>query len=54
VPLDNAEAAAAAARTLLDRTDMIAGAARETALTRFSARAEAEGIDAVYQSLWQG
>ncbi len=54
VPLDNAEAAAAAARELLDRTDMIAGAARQTALTRFSARAEAEGIDAVYQSLWQG
>ncbi|QFT60310.1 GDP-mannose-dependent alpha-(1-6)-phosphatidylinositol monomannoside mannosyltransferase [Sulfitobacter sp. THAF37] len=54
VPLDNAEAAAAAAKALLERHDTIAEAARHTALTRFSARAEADGIDAVYQSLWHG
>lgn len=52
VALDNAQAAAQAALTLLSRSDDIATAARDVAQTRFSARAEADGIDAVYQELW--
>lgn len=51
---EDPQAAAAAISTLLDRTDDIATAARQSAIARFSARTEADGIDAVYQSLWQG
>ncbi|NNE53634.1 MAG: glycosyltransferase family 4 protein [Sulfitobacter sp.] len=52
VPLDKAEAAAAAARDLLGRVDEIAPLAREIAKSHFSAEAEADGIDRVYQALW--
>lgn len=46
-----------AARILLTepaRFKAAADAARQVALHRFSARAEADGIDALYQSLWSG
>ncbi|MDF1728631.1 MAG: glycosyltransferase family 4 protein [Sulfitobacter sp.] len=52
VPLEEAEAAEAACRTLLAQTDRIAPSARALAETQFSAQSEAEGIDAVYQDLW--
>ncbi len=53
VPLEDAEAAAFAAQEMLDRKNA-AAAARDVALNSFSATREADGIDAVYQSLWQG
>ncbi|MAM24444.1 MAG: lipopolysaccharide biosynthesis protein [Rhodobacteraceae bacterium] len=53
VPPDDPAAAAAAAETLLsDATPARSALIRKLAESRFSARAEAEGIDAVYQSLW--
>lgn len=55
VPLDAATEAAEAARALLTdpaRHAAMAKAAREVAEVSFSARAEAEGIEAVYQGLW--
>jgi mannosyltransferase len=55
VPLEAAEAAAEAARTILRdpaRHAQMAQDARDIALHSFSARAEAEGIEAVYQALW--
>ena len=57
VPLDAPAEAADAARALLSdpaRYDAAARAAREIALERFSARAEADGIGAVYDGLWSG
>jgi mannosyltransferase len=48
-----AEAAADAAAALLDRTEEAARTARQIAVHRFSARTEAEGIEAVYQELWE-
>lgn len=53
VPLEDAAAAAEHARQLLAQTDCLAPAARAVAQAQFSARAEADGIDAVYQALWQ-
>lgn len=55
VPQEAPEAAAEAALALLTRAEHpdLAEAAREVAERRFSARAEADGIDAVYQELWQ-
>lgn len=47
----DAASAADAAADLLSRTDL-AQAARHIAETRFSAVSEADGVDAVYQSLW--
>ena len=53
VPHDDPEAAAAAAEALLPTiTPARRRLIREVAETRFSARAEADGIDTVYQSLW--
>lgn len=55
VPLESAAQAADAAHALLtepDRHAAAARAAREVALARFSARAEADGIGAVYDALW--
>ncbi len=55
VPQDAPDAAAQAARALLcepGRLDAMAQAARDVALNSFSARAEADGIEAVYQELW--
>lgn len=49
---DAAEAAEAASALMIRAG--IAQAARHTAETRFGAAAEADGIDAVYQSLWAG
>ena len=55
VPLGAAEAAAQAALSLLEREDQAAlsEAARHWAEQRFSARAEADGIEAVYNALWE-
>ncbi len=59
VPHNAPDAAAEAAAALLARADEadqaagLAQAARAVAQDRFSARAEADGIDAVYQDLWQ-
>jgi len=55
VPLGAAEAAAHAALSLLRREDQAAlsDAARRWAEGRFSARAEADGIEAVYNALWE-
>ena len=55
-PTQNApEGAAEAAAALLDHAEQtdLAKAARDLAERRFSARAEADGIDAVYRELWQ-
>ncbi|MFV1600608.1 MULTISPECIES: glycosyltransferase family 4 protein [unclassified Phaeobacter] len=55
VPLEAAEAAAAAADRLLSTPDQLLDfgrAGRDLAVTTFSASAEADGIDAVYQDLW--
>ncbi|MEY8837444.1 glycosyltransferase family 4 protein [Cribrihabitans sp. XS_ASV171] len=56
VPVGAAEAAAQAALDLLQpaRHAEAAQAAREVAEASFSARAEAEGIEAVYRELWSG
>lgn len=57
IPQDRPQAAAEAARAILTdpaRHAAMAGAARELAATRFSARAEAAGIAAVYDQLWSG
>lgn len=55
VPLD-ASAASAAAQAWLSGTNFKkeTTTTRKIAETRFSARAEADGIDTVYQELWQG
>lgn len=55
VPLGAAEAAAQAALSLLEREDQTAlsEAARHWAEHRFSARTEADGIEAVYNALWE-
>ncbi|NUH66219.1 glycosyltransferase family 4 protein [Sulfitobacter sp. S0837] len=55
VPQNAPEAAAEAAMALLDRAERtdLAQSARDLAEHRFSARAEADGIDAVYRELWQ-
>ncbi len=55
VAQEAASEAAESARTLLDnaaRHTAMSAAAREIAESSFSARAEAEGIEAVYQALW--
>lgn len=55
VPLDAAKDAADAARAILtdpDRHAAFSKDARDVAQHSFSARAEADGIDAVYQQLW--
>lgn len=54
VPQEAPDAAAEAALALLAREDQtaLAQAARDVAERRFSARAEAEGIEAVYRELW--
>ena len=55
VPDDDAAAAADALQTLLcqpARLDSMARAARDTALTAFSAKAEADAIAEVYAALW--
>lgn len=51
---DQAAEAALALLTDVDRHTAMARAARQTALDRFSARAEAAGIETVYQGLWDG
>ncbi|NNK78087.1 MAG: glycosyltransferase family 4 protein [Litoreibacter sp.] len=56
VALEDAAAAATAAKSLLSRDDLYdaaARAARDVAQSSFSASAEAAGIEAVYQELWQ-
>ncbi|UOA31431.1 Mannosylfructose-phosphate synthase [Sulfitobacter sp. DSM 110093] len=55
VPLGAAEAASHAALSLLAQEDQAAlkDAARRWAVGRFSARAEADGIEAVYNALWE-
>lgn len=53
VPQENADAAAQAAQALLAHPADLTQAARAVAQTRFSAKAEADGIDAVYCALWQ-
>ena len=55
VAQDAADAAADAALALLARADLpdMAQQARAWAESRFSARAEADGIEAVYNALWQ-
>ncbi|MGB7241087.1 MAG: glycosyltransferase family 4 protein [Sulfitobacter sp.] len=54
VPLDAPDAAADAALGLMENADFdtMAMTAREIADTQFSARIEADGIEAVYQQLW--
>ncbi|WP_192967102.1 glycosyltransferase family 4 protein [Phycobacter azelaicus] len=55
VPLDDAAAAAEAARSILDDADrhaQMAQDARDIAEHSFSVRSEAEGIEAVYHALW--
>ena len=55
VPLEAAQAGAEAARAILSdpaRHVQMARDARDIALHSFSARAEADGIEAVYQALW--
>lgn len=52
VPLEDAIAAAEYARQLLSQTESIAPVARDVAQAQFSAEREADGIDAVYQTLW--
>ena len=52
VPKTDAEAAADAALALLPRANDLSRAARQIAVERFSAGAEADGIDRVYQTLW--
>jgi mannosyltransferase len=55
VPQEFTEAAAEAARAILtdpDRYAAMAAAARDLAVASFSARAEAHGIETVYQQLW--
>jgi mannosyltransferase len=53
VPLEDASAAAEAARQLLEEgQSRRSEAARQIATDRFSAKAEADGIEAVYQQLW--
>lgn len=47
-------AAAQAVAEMLSRTQTAGTAAREAAQTHFSAQREADGIDAVYQALWEG
>lgn len=54
VPPDQAAEATRALLTDPARFDAAARAAREVALDRFSARAEADGIGAVYDRLWSG
>ena len=49
----DATTAAEAAMALLSRGDLVADTTN-IAKTRFSAQSEADGIDAVYQSLWAG
>ncbi|MFT6674616.1 MAG: mannosyltransferase [Sulfitobacter sp.] len=53
VPVENAAAAADAVSQMLELRATLAPAARDVALHSFSAKAEADGIDAVYQSLWR-
>lgn len=52
VPLGDSAAGAEAASDLLTRTARLSPLARQIATENFSARTEAEGINAVYQSLW--
>ncbi|WP_370401817.1 glycosyltransferase family 4 protein [Sulfitobacter sp. JB4-11] len=52
VPLEDAAGAAACARQMLEQTEDIAPNARAVAEAQFSAKREADGIDAVYQALW--
>ena len=55
VPLEAAQPAAEAARSILgdaERYEQMSRDARDIAQHRFSARAEAEGIEAVYKALW--
>lgn len=56
VPEDDAEATTKALMDVLntpDRHRKMAQSARDAAQTHFSIRSEADGIDAVYQALWQ-
>ncbi len=56
VPEEVAEGAAQALDGLLtdaDRHSKMSNAARDAALTHFSIKSEADGIDTVYQQLWQ-
>jgi mannosyltransferase len=53
VIVDTPKAAATAARTILDgKVDAMGDAARAHVIENFSAKAEADGIDAVYQMIW--
>ena len=56
VPEDDAQATTQALKELLgapDRHAKMSRAAREAAETHFSIKSEADGIDAVYQKIWQ-